>query len=423
MQLFRSGSLLSSLVVVSYLTLSCGVPGFCQAGDWPQILGPQRNGVAEGEKLDKLWTGTKGPKEVWKMPVGSGLAGVAVSGRTTYVVHRKGDQELLEAVDALTGTKKWKATWPTDYRDTIAGDNGPRCVPLVHEGHIYALGAAGNLACVHSIDGKIVWTKNIASEYKAPLGYFGVGSTPIIDSGVLIVNVGGPSEKAGIVGFDPKTGDELWKSVVDTASYSSPVATTVDGVRHVLCITRLKCVSLDPKNGNVRFEFPFGARGPTVNGATPLVIKNNLLVTASYGVGATFAKIEATSAEIIWSGDDILSSQYSTPVFSDGYVYAVDGREDAGSARVRCFDPFKKTIAWEKEEFGLATPILVGKKLLLMKTNGTLVVIAAEPQGYHELAEAKLFDDTTRALPALANGLLYVRDSGTLKCFNLALPQ
>lgn len=414
MQLIREWSFVAAIIVTASLTVDSAT-----AGDWPQILGPQRNGVAEGEQLDIDWADSNGPKVLWQMPTGSGLAGVAVAKGRAYVFHRLEDQEQLDAVDALTGRPIWKAEWPTTYEDSIAGDNGPRCVPVVHQDHVYVLGAAGTLACIRTEDGKIVWSQDIAAKYKAPLGYFGVGSTPIVDSGILIVNVGGQSGKAGIVGFDLKTGEEVWKSVVDAASYSAPAAATVDGTRHVICITRLKCVSLDPTNGKVRFEFPFGKRGPTVNGATPLFIQDKVLVTASYGIGATLAKIGKSSVEMLWSDDEILSSQYPTPVFHDGFVYAVDGREDAGLARLRCFEPLKKTIAWEQEDFGLATPIFVGDKLLLMKTNGTLVVIAASPKAYQELATATLFKSKTRALPALANGLLYVRDSETLKCFDL----
>lgn len=414
MPLARCFIFASVLILTHSLTLEQGF-----AGDWPQILGAQRNGTADNETLEKLWTAPQGPKVVWEMPVGSGLAGVAVAKGTSYVFHREADRERLDAVNALTGKQIWSANWTTDYQDTIAGDDGPRCVPLVQGDFVYALGAAGTLACLRTQDGKLVWKKNIAETYEAQKGYFGVGSTPILDSGVLIVNVGGQSSGAGIVGFNPETGEELWKSVADAASYSAPVATTIDGTRHLLCITRLKLVSLDPKTGKVRFEFPFGKRGPTVNGANPLVIQGHVLVTASYGIGATLAKIGKSNTEIVWGDDEILSSQYATPVESGGNLYAVEGREDQGRASIRCFEPFKKKLLWEQEDFGIATPILVGDKILLVKSDGTLVVIKVNPKKFEPLAEAKLFNGTTRALPAFSNGMLYLRDTSTLKCFNL----
>ncbi|MDB5336351.1 MAG: outer rane biosis protein BamB, partial [Planctomycetaceae bacterium] len=235
----------------------------------------------------------------------------------------------------------------------------------------------------------------------------------------IIVNVGGQKSQAGVVGLSTETGKELWKSVPDTASYSSPVAVTVDGTRHILCITRLKLVSLDPTNGKVRFEFPFGKRGPTVNGANPVVVKDSVLATASYGIGSTFAKIAKDHADPLWDGDEILSSQYTTSVLQGAYLYGIDGRQDQGTASLKCFDPVTRKVAWTKDDFGMATLILADNKLVCMKTDGTLTLVAASPKAYEELATAKLFNSTCRGLPALANGLLYVRDTQTLKCFDL----
>ena len=390
-----------------------------QAGDWPQILGPQRNGIAEGEKLAASWPAA-GPATVWKQPVGSGLAGVSVAAGTVYIFDREGDQERLAAVDALTGKPRWQpATWETSYQDAIAGDDGPRCIPVVHGKHVYAYGAAGTLACIDTNNGKRVWSRNLVADYQSDLGYFGAGSTPLIEGQSVIVNVGGQKSQAGVVALSAATGKELWKSVSDTASYSSPVAVTVDGTRHILCITRLKLVSLDPATGKVRFEFPFGKRGPTVNGANPVVVMDHVFATASYGIGSTFAKITKDHAEPQWEADEILSSQYTTSVLLNGWLYGIDGRQDQGNPSLRCFDPLTRKVAWTEDGFGMATLILADNKLVCMKTNGTLTLAAASPKGYQELATAKLFNTTCRGLPALSNGYLYVRDTQTLKCFDL----
>ncbi|MDG2470854.1 MAG: hypothetical protein P8M80_16355, partial [Pirellulaceae bacterium] len=46
-----------------------------QGDDWPQILGPSRNGQANGEKLFETWP-AEGPKELWSRDCGQGFAGV-----------------------------------------------------------------------------------------------------------------------------------------------------------------------------------------------------------------------------------------------------------------------------------------------------------------------------------------------------------
>ena len=101
-------------------------------------------------------------------------------------------------------------------------------------------------------------------------------------------------------------------------------------------------------------------------------------------------------------------------------LFGVHGRQDAAPAELRCVNPFTRQVAWEKSGFGYATMILADDKLLIMKTDGELVLAAADPNQYRELARADLFERaTTRALPSLSNGLFYVRDGRTLKCFDL----
>jgi outer membrane protein assembly factor BamB len=194
------------------------------------------------------------------------------------------------------------------------------------------------------------------------------------------------------------------------------VAATVAGVRHVVFVTRLNVVSIDPSSGDVRFRFPFGARGPTVNAANPLVIGDHLFVSASYGVGAEWAKIGAREAKEVWANDDVMSSQYTTCVEHEGTLYGIDGRQDVGVARLRAFDPRTGRVLWTEEGFGTGGLIVAGDKLLIMRTEGELVLAEASPKEFRPLARAKLFETTAQALPALSGGLAFVRDTQTLKC-------
>ncbi len=388
--------------------------GAALAGDWPQILGPERNGRAAGDQLAASWP-KGGPPVVWQTRVGRGFAGVAVRKGRLILFHREGNQLLAEARDAATGDSRWKTAIPTTYASTISSDDGPRCVPLIDKEHVYLLGPGGELACLALETGKQLWLRNICKDFKVPEGYFGVGSTPILEGDRLLVNVGG-RDGAGLVAFSPADGKTLWKATDEAASYSSPVAATVAGVRHVVFVTRLNVVSIDPANGDVRFRFPFGARGPTVNAANPLVIDDHLFVSASYGVGAEWSKIGAREATKVWANDDVMSSQYATCVAHDGILYGIDGRQDVGMARLRAFDPRTGRVLWTEEGFGTGGLIVAGDKLLIMRTEGELVLAEASPKGFRPLARAKLFATTTQALPALADGLVFVRDTQVLKC-------
>lgn len=389
------------------------------AGDWPQILGPNRNGSTADESLSKSWP-KGGPEMQWSREVGSGFAGVAVVGDQAILFHRQRDEELVESLSMATGKPSWTAKFSTEYTSQISSDDGPRCVPLIHDGLVYVYGARRNLHCIQLKDGEVVWSRDLFKDYTSSQeeGYFGAGSTPILEDGKLLVNLGAAERKAGLLALDPATGKTLWQATEELASYSSPVAATIDGVRQVIFVTRFHVMGVRAENGDVLWTIPFGARGPTVNAASPTLFDGHVLVTASYNVGALYAKVSGSKPEVVWKSD-VISSQFTTCVEHEGAIYGIDGRDDVGDTRLRAFHPETGKLMWTKEDFGKANLILARDKILAMKTSGELVLFAADAREYRELANARIFNTKTYALPALSNGCLLVRDSRTLKCLRV----
>ncbi|MCA9068506.1 MAG: PQQ-binding-like beta-propeller repeat protein, partial [Planctomycetaceae bacterium] len=186
------------------------------------------------------------------------------------------------------------------------------------------------------------------------------------------------------------------------------------------CITRLSVVSVNPANGKLRFRFPFNAPGPKVSAANPIVLdKDKLFVTASYQAGAVFAQMQADDVKILWQDDEVLSSQYTTPILHKGLLIGIHGRQDIGNPVLRCIDPRTRKVLWEKEGLGYATLLAADEKLLILTTEGELILVALDTSAYRELGRATLSNRTVRALPALADGRLYVRDTDVLKCYDL----
>ncbi len=388
------------------------------AGDWPQILGPSRNGVAQGEKIATRFADS-GPRVLWRRDAGQGYSGVAVSGDRAVLFHRVGNDEVVEAMNAANGKPLWKTNFPTKFQSQASSDHGPRCVPTIHGGKVFLYGAAGGLYCVSLESGRKLWSRQALKDYDAREGYFGAGSSPIVVGDRLLVNVGGYRAGAGIVAFDLETGKTLWKATDEQASYSSPVAATFAGRPQVVFITRYNTLGVNPANGAVLWKFAFGKRGPTVNAANPLVLGEHIFATSSYGVGAVLAKIDGGQARAEWSNDETLSAQFTTPVEKGGYLYGIDGREDVGVARLRCIDSKTGRVQWTQERFGNSLLILAGETLIIQTTDGEIVLAEANPKAYRELARAKVADAKAFALPALAAGRLYIRGPRELKCLDL----
>lgn len=389
-----------------------------QAGDWPQVLGPNRNGIAASDEKIVATIPKAGFRPVWQADIGSGFSGVSVVDGTAFVFHRIGEREILQAFRADTGEKRWKLDFATNYRDSIAGDDGPRCVPLVHNSAVYLFGAAGMLHKV-TTEGKPVWSKNIFAEYGSAAGYFGVGSNPLIAGDKLLVNAGG--KKAAVVAVNLANGNLAWKAGDDQASYSAPLLVSNAAGSTAVFVTRLQCYGLDPETGSIRFQFPFGQRGPTVNGATPVLLDGHLFLTASYGIGGTWARLTETgSAEVVYSGDETISSQYVTPISDGKYLYCIDGRDDQPGAKLVCFDPRTKKVMWSQADVGHGGLLACEDKILLWTTRGVLSMFQMTPTGYKPLGSATLLTGITRALPALSGGKLFVRNAKTVAAFDIS---
>jgi outer membrane protein assembly factor BamB len=394
------------------------------AGEWPQILGPSRTGIAAAdEQLAAAWP-SSGPPVLWQRDVGRGYAGVVIAAGRGVVFHRVADREVVEAFDPATGNTLWTDGHPTTFRPQVGGGDGPLCTPLIHANRVITFGAQGVLSCHDAVTGKRVWQRDTHRDFGAPEGYFGAGSSPIVVGEVVVVNVGGGRQMAGIVGFSLDSGETLWKTSAEPASYSSPVAVDLAGESHVVMITRYKCLLLEPRTGAIGWEFSFGMRGPTVNAALPVLrsdpANHALLVTAAYGIGTVEGTFTREAFTKRWDGIDALASQYCTPIAVGPHAYCIDGRDDMPPATLKCLERITGRVLWTEERFGYGTLLAADRKLLAAKTDGELLLMRVGPEGMTILARHRPLRGTLRALPALADGRLYVRDDDTLVCLNIA---
>jgi outer membrane protein assembly factor BamB len=390
--------------------------GESPGGNWPQFLGHDRNGVSNETGLLQSWS-EKGPPLVWQKDLGEGFSGPVVSGADLVIFHRVGDEDVVECLNPANGERRWKYAYATTYRDLLRKGNGPRSTPLIAGNRVFALGAGGKMVCLNRKTGELFWERNLNDDYKVRQGYFGVGTSPIMEQDLILVNVGGKG--AGIVALDAATGKEVWKATNHEASYSSPVAATIDGTRHVLFLTREGLVSVDPENGAVRFSKRWRARiNESVNAATPVVADGHVFVSACYQTGAGLLKIRKDGVDEVWSNDESLSNHYNTSVLHDGFLYGFDGRQEEGP-HLRCVEWMTGKVRWTRKEAGCGSMILADGNLIVVTEGGDLLLVEATPKAYREKAKGSLLHGPCRAQPALADGKLYARDSDKLYCWNM----
>jgi outer membrane protein assembly factor BamB len=402
--------LLGSLV----LALALGVHAI--AADWPQVLGPGRNGTYSGPPLSETWGGA-GPRVVWRRQIGQGLSGPVVVQNRVILFHRVSNREVVEAIDAASGKTQWQYAYPTSYRDDFGFDEGPRAVPVAANGAVYTFGAEGQLHAVDLASGMKIWSEDTMRRFGVPKGFFGAAGSPLVEGGRVIANVGG--KNAGIVAFDAKTGKVLWTVTDDGASYSSGIGATIAGRRYVVFLTRNGLVGLDPASGQVRFERPWRARqAASVNAATPVIVGDSIFISAEYGPGAGVLRFDGSKLTDVWSSDEALSNHYATSVYAGGYLYGFHGRQEFGQS-FRAVEFQTGKVRWSQDRFGAGSVTLAGNRLLIVRENGEMVLAAASADGFTPVARAQILPATVRAYPAIDDGMLYVRNDDTLACFDL----
>lgn len=391
--------------------------GTVSAADWPQLLGPTRDGVSPESVAP--WP-SSGPKLLWKAAVGSGYSGPVVAGGRLLLHHREGDEEVLQAYDAVTGKPAWRAAQPTAYRDDFGFDDGPRATPAVSGGMAFVFGAAGRLTAVRLSDGTTAWSRPAGEELHADKGFFGFASSPLVWSNRVVVQLGG-RPGAGIVAFDVADGRTAWKATDDEAGYASPVLAEIGGRTRMVAFNRAGVTVLEPADGRVLARQAWRSRqGASVNAATPLVLPQGVFVTASYNTGAALFRPAADgSLEKVWSDDESLSAHFATPVAQGGLLFGFHGRQEQGPS-LRCVEVATGRVRWSEDGFGSGSVIRAGDRLLVLREDGELLLGAAKAERWDVQARAQVLGGGIRALPALAHGIWYGRDKRTLVAFQVS---
>lgn len=413
------------VVQLALLVAALGNGALCAAGDWPQWLGPDRNGVS-GETLAP-WTGE--PRIAWKQSVGNGFSVPVVAGGRLFVHAAVEGQEaeVVIAFDADSGQELWRDEYPRDAYQSELG-SGPRATPTVLDGRLYTIGITGVMSCYDAATGRRLWRTNPYTELQANRPGFGVCSSPLVVGERVILPVGG--EGSGVVGYDALTGEIAWKALDEPAAAASPVLLQREAGAaarpEVVVQSTLRLAGVDPQDGTIRWEHPLVFQ-PSGVSPTPLVV-DGLLVCSTQDNGTLALKLptsETSQPELAWWNQDV-SSYFSTGTLDNsGRVLIVtNGFNPLPRADLRCIDVRSGEERWRKDNlgyfhFGLIR--LSDGRLLLLDDAGKLILADAGPEGFRELCRAKVCGGTF-CNPVLAEGRVYVRDRSQIVCLDLRSP-
>jgi outer membrane protein assembly factor BamB len=416
--------------------LACIVAVATAQADWPQYLGPDRNATAYDCRLARSWPDA-GPRILWSFPLGRGYGGASVHGGEVFVLDRIASQsDVLRCIDLETGTEKWNYTYSAPGRHSHPGS---RAVPTVDETHVWAVGPFGHFHCIGRKTHVPVWSMHILDEFSGEEPKWGVSQSPLIYGDTVIVAPQG--SKAGVIALDKKTGELRWASrkLTGVACYVSPIRVTIGGIDQIVMISasdredesiRGEVCAFDPANGETLWSY----RGfnTFVNIAPPTHVGDGRFFLTNASTGGDWDPI-SVMLEVKRDGDGfVVKELYRTgaaagkvhpPIVHDGYLYFNAIRKPKG---MRCLSLEGKVMWDEAPDFYLGAFVLAGDLILIQDgRSGDLCLIEPSPDGYQELARARLFPDKAGqpwAPLALSDGKLLIRDGQRMVCVNLEDP-
>lgn len=416
--------------------------------DWPAFLGPYGDSTSSETGI-AAWPDT-GPPVIWTRKMGESYAMPAISRGRLVLCERIDDQVHVVALHSETGRKLWEFRYPTDYQDLYGYDNGPRCQPVIDGNRVYVYGVEGMLYCLRLEDGVEQWKVNTAEQFGVVQNFFGVGSTPLVEGELLLVQVGGSPPEArrvppgqldlvapngtALVAFNKFTGKVVYAAGDELASYASPVVAEVGGRRLCLLFARGGLLGLDPRSGSIAFHFPWRAKIlESVNASNPVVVDDLVFLSECYGPGSALLRVTPGGCTPLWTDErrraKAMQTHWNTPIHVNGYLYGCSGRH-THDAELRCIELETGKVAWSEPGLTRSSLLYVDGHFVCLTEYGELLLVRANPEKFDLVSRVRLRDAGGRPLlrypcwaaPALARGLLYLRGDRLLVCVEL-IPQ
>ncbi|MFT5466414.1 MAG: outer membrane protein assembly factor BamB [Verrucomicrobiales bacterium] len=398
-------------------------PCLVSADDWPQFLGPNRNGISlETGLIDSF--PESGPEVIWRKSLGVGMSSIAIADGLAYTVFQDSVGQYVVALDEISGEQKWQTKLGSSYSNSMG--SGPRATPTIQGDKLYAFTGEGILCALNAKNGDLLWTVNTPDDVSAKPAEYGMASSPLVVGDAVVVQVG--ARNAAVVAYDRGDGTRLWAAGSGAAGYSSPVLMNLAGKEQIVAFVGAAALGIDPESGAELWKVNY-VTDYNCNTACPVQLDDSsLLISAGEKHGSTVLKIKRSGqgfeAETGWSslgGSSVLRAEWQTPALIGGYLFALDNIGSAGPVtNLVCVRAEDGNQMWAQPKFGKSNLTMADGKLFLSTMRGELVLVKASTEGFEEVSRAKVLQMQTRQAPVIANGKLYLRDDNEVVCLKVS---
>lgn len=388
------------------------------AADWPQWRGPDRTGVSKETGLLQAWP-PDGPPLKWKATgLGTGYSTPSVAGGRVYVQTTRGQEEFALALDEATGKQLWQTAIGKVGPNKGPQYPGTRSTPTVAGDKLYCLASDGELVCLDTA-GKVVWRKNLRKDFGGEVGNWAYSESVLVDGDAVVCTPGGTT--ATLAALHKDTGEVIWKAAVpggDIADYASVMPVEAGGRKEYVQYMRKALVGVDAKTGKFLWKYS-RVQDPGASILTPVVFGNRVFVAGSRAGGGLVELTpdgDGVTAKEVYMEKPIAPS-IGGAVLVDGHLYGAAG------TGLFCADFATGKVKWTDRSVGPASVCAADGRLYARGHNSAEVaLIELTPAGYRETGRFKVPEKGKYPgwpHPIVANGNLYLREQGTLFCYDV----
>lgn len=382
------------------------VPGLA-AADWPQFLGPTRDGASVETGIARDWM-DDAPRVRWRARLGYGYASTAVAGGVAYTAFADASGDHIRALAASDGRTLWTSRIDAPWIDP-GGYSGPRTTPTVLTDRVLAASATGRLVALDRSTGRTLWSVDLVGDLGGSRPVWGYAGSPLVENGRVHIDVGG---SAGVVALDVRDGRMLWSRPGTAAGYASPVLTQLGGRTQVVHFTATGPLGVTPDDGALLWSLPWRT-SYDVNAATPLVLPGDRLFVASgYGVGGAMFRVTDAPVEL-WRSKSMKNRMATSVRLGDRLL---GFNED----RLAAVELSTGAVAWEATGYGRGSVITADGHAIVYGEDCRLHLIADGATGPDVRAGwSGDLSGPCWTSPALAGATLYLRDADELIALDL----
>jgi outer membrane protein assembly factor BamB len=404
------------------------------ADDWPQWRGLHRNGKSAETGLLQQWP-EGGPPLAWTAHgLGTGYSSVAVSGHRIFTMGDLEDGQYVIALERSGGKLIWKTRVGIRHEDKRGG---PRATPTVDGGRVYVMTTEGEVVCLDADSGKEHWRHSLPEDFdgylmKAMGSYdWKFSESPLVDEERVMVTPG--HVEALMVALDKNSGEEIWRTPgrrlgplgADGTAYTSAVIAEAGGIRQYVQLVGRGVISVDAGSGRLLWGYNRVAND-IANIATPVVFEDYVLTSSGYGTGTGLVKVRKGSEgleadEVYFLEPEKVQNHHGGLVLHDGTVFTGSGHNKGFPI---AFDFLTGEIHWgpiRNDGKDSAAIIYADERLYLRYRDGRMILIEATSEEYRERGTFLIPDVEKQSwsLPAIANGMLLLREQDDLLCYDI----